>query len=88
VAERRLDRVSPNRNRCRGDALYRGFCRWKLLRKPDRNLIGFCGVGIWGDGLDPEIGWWLAHPCWGHGLATEAENDGVRLVRYAINRPQ
>jgi len=23
----------------------RGFCRWKVMRKPDRNLIGFCGVG-------------------------------------------
>jgi RimJ/RimL family protein N-acetyltransferase len=109
----------------------RGFCRWKLMRKPDRNLIGFCGVGLWGDGLDPEIGWWLARPCWGHGLATEAaglalrdafervrlerivsiampgnksstrimeklglefdcefESEGVRLVRYAINRAQ
>lgn len=109
----------------------RGFCRWKLMRKPDRNLIGFCGVGFWGDGLEPEIGWWLARPYWGYGLATEAarlalrdafervrlerivsiampgnkastrimeklglafecefESDGVRLVRYAMNRAQ
>ena len=107
----------------------RGFCRWKLMRKPDRNPIGFCGVGFWGDGLEPEIGWWLARPYWGRGLATEAarlalrdafervrldriisvampesrastrimgklglafecdfENEGVLLVRYAIDR--
>lgn len=109
----------------------RGFCRWKLLRKPDRTLIGFCGVGLWREGLDLEIGWWLARSCWGHGLATEAarlaladafervrlerivsiampgnrastrimeklglefdgefENEGVRLVRYAISQAQ
>jgi [ribosomal protein S5]-alanine N-acetyltransferase len=63
----------------------RGFCRWKLMRKPDQNLIGFCGVGWWRDELDPEIGWWLARPCWGHGLATEAAmlalRDGFERVR-------
>jgi ribosomal-protein-alanine N-acetyltransferase len=56
----------------------RGFCRWKLMRKPDKNLIGFCGVGLWRDGLDLEIGWWLARPCWGHGLATEAARLALR----------
>lgn len=107
----------------------RGFCRWKLLEKPALEMIGFCGVGIWRDGLEPEIGWWLARRCWGRGLATEAarialrdafervrldrivsiarpantasirimeklglgfecefENEGVRLVRYAVSR--
>jgi RimJ/RimL family protein N-acetyltransferase len=50
----------------------RGFCRWKLLEASTGELIGFCGVGIWRDALDPEIGWWLAHRHWGRGLATEA----------------
>jgi RimJ/RimL family protein N-acetyltransferase len=50
----------------------RGFCRWKLLLKPTQEMIGFCGVGFWGDGLEPEIGWWLARRHWGRGLATEA----------------
>lgn len=109
----------------------RGFCRWKLLFKDNRELVGFCGVGFWRDEPEPEIGWWLAPRYWGRGLATEAaqaalrdafdrvrldrivsiarpenaasirimnklgmklegefENDGVRLVRYAIGRPQ
>jgi RimJ/RimL family protein N-acetyltransferase len=35
-------------------------------------MIGFCGVGIWREGLEPEIGWWLARRTWGRGLATEA----------------
>jgi RimJ/RimL family protein N-acetyltransferase len=92
-------------------------------------MIGFCGVGFWRDAPDPEIGWWLARPYWGRGLATEAarvaltdvferagldrvisiarpantasirimeklgvklecelQKDGVRLVRYVIDR--
>lgn len=106
-----------------------GFCRWKLLAKPAREMIGFCGVGFWRDIPDPEIGWWLARRYWGGGLATEAaraalqdaferarldrivsvarpantasirimeklglelesefESEGVRLLRYSIDR--
>ncbi|HKW62150.1 MAG TPA: GNAT family N-acetyltransferase [Candidatus Acidoferrum sp.] len=109
----------------------RGFGRWKLLLKPNQEMIGFCGVGFWRDSPDLEIGWWLAQPYWGRGLATEAarvalrdaferigldriisiarpanvastrimeklglklecefEEDGVRLVRYSIDRPK
>ena len=109
----------------------RGFCRWKLLLKPNQEMIGFCGVGFWRDAPDLEIGWWLARQYWGCGLATEAarvalqdvferiglariisiarpantastrimeklglklecefEEEGVRLVRYAISRPR
>ena len=56
----------------------RGFCRWKLLEKPALETIGFCGVGVWRDGLEPEIGWWLARRCWGRGLATEAARIALR----------
>ena len=108
-----------------------GFCRWKLLEKPEGNFIGFCGVGLWRNMVELEIGWWLARPYWGRGLATEAavaalrdafervrldrlvsiamagntastrimkklglefdaefENEGFRLVKYAIERAQ
>jgi RimJ/RimL family protein N-acetyltransferase len=54
----------------------RGFCRWKLLEVGGAGLIGFCGVGFWRDGLEPEIGWWLARRHWGRGL-----------VQYAIAKP-
>jgi len=50
----------------------REFCRWKLLLKPDMNLVGFCGANFWRDAPDPEIGWWLARAYWGRGLAIEA----------------
>lgn len=56
----------------------RGFCRWKLLEKPGLEPIGFCGVGMWRDGLEPEIGWWLARRSWGRGLATEAARVALR----------
>jgi RimJ/RimL family protein N-acetyltransferase len=57
-----------------------GFCRWKLLVKPTREMIGFCGVGFWGDGLELEIGWWLARQYWARGLATEAARAALRDV--------
>lgn len=73
----------------------RGFCRWKLLLRPAQEMIGFCGLGFWGDLLDPEIGWWLARSHWGCGLATEAARmalrdafERVRLQRIiSIARP-
>ena len=58
--------------------LARGFCRWKLLVKPTEEMIGFCGVGFWGDELETEIGWWLARRYWGRGLATEAARVALR----------
>jgi RimJ/RimL family protein N-acetyltransferase len=66
----------------------RGFCRWKLLLKPAQEVIGFCGVGFWGESLDPEIGWWLARPHWGRGLATEAARTALRdaLERVRLDR--
>jgi RimJ/RimL family protein N-acetyltransferase len=56
----------------------RNFCRWKLLEKPAREMIGFCGVGFWRDAPDPEIGWWLARRWWGRGLATEAARTALQ----------
>jgi [ribosomal protein S5]-alanine N-acetyltransferase len=74
----------------------RKFCRWKLLRKPDRELVGFCGVGFWRDAPDPEIGWWLTRTAWGQGLATEAaraalhhafEHAGLERI-ISVARPE
>ncbi|MCX6619625.1 MAG: GNAT family N-acetyltransferase [Acidobacteria bacterium] len=49
-----------------------GYCRWKLTLKETGGLAGFCGGGSL-HGLEwEEIGWWLARPLWGRGLATEA----------------
>jgi ribosomal-protein-alanine N-acetyltransferase len=66
----------------------RGFCRWRLLDSASRELIGFCGVGYWGEGLEPEIGWWLARRYWGRGLATEAARCALRDIfeRVGLDR--
>src|SRR5262249_55756782 len=64
----------------------RGFCRWRLLDAASGNLIGFCGVGYWVHSL--EIGWWLARPCWGRGLATEAAECAMRDVFERVGLEQ
>lgn len=66
----------------------RQFCRWKLMERESRDLIGFCGAGMWRDAPDPEIGWWLARRHWGRGLATEAARMALRDVfeRVRVNR--
>lgn len=58
----------------------RGFCRWKLVEKASGDLIGFCGVGVWREHPNLEIGWWLARRCWGRGLATEAARTALHDV--------
>src|ERR1035438_610989 len=30
----------------------RGFCRWKLMERSSRELVGFCGVGFWREAGD------------------------------------
>ena len=58
----------------------RGFCRWRVLDPASGEPMGFCGVGIRGQELDPEIGWWLAKRYWGSGFATEAAQCALRDV--------
>ena len=58
----------------------RGFCRWRVLDPATGDLMGFCGVGIWGNYLEPEIGWWLAQRYWGRGFATEAARCALRDI--------
>jgi RimJ/RimL family protein N-acetyltransferase len=66
----------------------RGFCRWKLLEAGGGSPIGFCGVGFWRDGLEPEIGWWLARRYWGRGLATEAARCALRDALERVGLPR
>jgi [ribosomal protein S5]-alanine N-acetyltransferase len=64
-----------------------GFCFWRLVRKANSTLIGFCGLQplVVEAKKEVEIGWWLARDCWGQGLATEAASttlrDGFERVR-------
>jgi len=58
-----------------------GFGRWKLVLKETNQLAGFCGVAYIGTTEEVEIGWWIARPLWGKGLASEA---AVFVKNYAL----
>jgi RimJ/RimL family protein N-acetyltransferase len=40
-------------------------------------MIGFCGLQPLDGTAETEIGWWLARPWWGKGLATEAAHAAM-----------
>lgn len=50
------------------------FCLWRIVRKPDGKMMGFCGLQPLSldNRREVEIGWWLAKKYWRRGLATEA----------------
>lgn len=61
-----------------------GHTFWALDRKADRRMIGFTGLKR--ADIDPikdrlEIGWRLAHDCWGRGYATEAAAAALGWAR-------
>ncbi len=49
-----------------------GFCRYKLELRESGEVAGFCGLDLFGNTGEVEIGWWVAAPLWGRGLASEA----------------
>lgn len=49
-----------------------GYCNWKLTRRDNGELIGFCGMAPLLIANAPEIGWWLKPAHWGNGFALEA----------------
>ena len=61
------------------------FSLWATVHKPDQRLIGRCGLLAWDlEGQkEVEVGYLLAKPYWGRGLATEA----ARAIRdYGFDR--
>jgi len=58
------------------------FCLWRIVRKPDGKMLGFCGLQLLKiEGQrDVEIGWWLAKTCWRRGIATEAARAAMRFA--------
>ena len=68
----------------------RGFCLWKLIRKSDSTLIGFCGIQpLVVEGVpEIEIGWRLARDSWRQGYASEAARASLRdgVARCKLNR--
>jgi|SRR5579884_7502 len=63
-----------------------GFGLWAVVFKPDRRVIGFCGLTRYDDidgQTEIEIGYRLARAFWGRGLATEAVQE-VRDYAFGI----
>jgi RimJ/RimL family protein N-acetyltransferase len=63
----------------------RGVGLWAVERRADGLLLGWAGLnpmpaGTPGAG-EWEVGWRLARHAWGHGYATEAGTEGVRVAR-------
>jgi [ribosomal protein S5]-alanine N-acetyltransferase len=49
-----------------------GFGKWATIERATGNLIGYCGVELFENGPDVELGFCFAHAAWGRGYATEA----------------
>jgi hypothetical protein len=63
-----------------------GFGLWAVVPKPDRRVIGFCGLTRFDDvdgRPEIEIGYRLARAFWGRGLATEAAR-AVRAYAFGV----
>jgi [ribosomal protein S5]-alanine N-acetyltransferase len=61
-----------------------GFGLWAVVHKPDRQVIGYCGLTRFDDvggQSEIEIGYRLARGFWGRGLATEAARA---VLDYAL----
>ncbi len=49
-----------------------GYGFWAALHKPERHMIGYCGLVHLEDGPEVELAYGFRKPFWGQGLATEA----------------
>jgi RimJ/RimL family protein N-acetyltransferase len=79
------DRVATHIERIRARHETDGFGLLAVQRKQDGRVLGRSGFLVWdrrtwqtsslrdaGEHAEIEIGWTLAHDCWGYGYATEA----------------
>lgn len=60
-----------------GQIAQQGWSRFALELKETNTLIGFCGFDHYNNELD--FGWRLGKQYWGHGYATEAAKEVLRL---------
>jgi RimJ/RimL family protein N-acetyltransferase len=70
-------------DRCESLIAERGWGFWAVELMSDRTFIGFVGLSIPAARLPfspcTEIGWRLAFQYWGHGFATEAAQEALRV---------
>jgi [ribosomal protein S5]-alanine N-acetyltransferase len=49
-----------------------GFGKWAATERATSDVIGYCGIELYENGPDGELGFCLARSAWGRGYATEA----------------
>lgn len=63
----------------------RGVGLWAVERRADGELLGWTGLNPMPEGTpgagEWEVGWRLGRAAWGHGYATEAATEAVRVAR-------
>ncbi|GKX57411.1 GCN5 family N-acetyltransferase [Leminorella grimontii] len=78
-----LDRTASDAfaDRCQAGIVERGWGFWAVERLSDGRFIGMVGLNVPPAALPfspcVEIGWRLAHDCWGKGYAFEAANGAL-----------
>jgi RimJ/RimL family protein N-acetyltransferase len=55
-----------------------GFGRWAVIYKEHDALVGWCGLSYLENTGDVEIGYGIAKPYWGKGLASEAAAAAIK----------
>ena len=80
-----LDREASDEvlDRLRAAVEERGWGLWAVERVGTGQLLGFTGLSVPRHPLPfmpcVEVGWRLARPAWGHGYATEAAREALRV---------
>lgn len=79
-------------DRCQALIAERGWGFWAAETKADNQFIGFVGLHIPAAELPcapcVEIGWRLAFPYWGQGLASEAARGAFRIGFDSLGLPE
>ncbi len=72
----------------RGHWALRGYGMWALEEKGTGRCVGWCGPWFPEGWPAPEVGWSLARPWWGKGLATEAARRALAHARNHLKWPR
>jgi RimJ/RimL family protein N-acetyltransferase len=58
----------------------RGFGQWAVTFKDEPQMLGWCGLDLLDTTEEIEVGWGLARPFWGQGIATEAARAALSFA--------
>ena len=65
-----------------------GYGWWALTPRTEERLIGWCGLQFLPETDETEVGYLLAQPAWGQGLATEAARAAVAYAFEHFDFPE